>query len=56
MTEQVARRGKLSFQNVGGKGIYNVLRFQNSRGAKTHLHVGGQSPPPKCSPEVGANN
>ena len=27
----------------GGKGVYNVLTFQKSRGARAHL--GGQMPP-----------
>ena len=46
-TENVARGGKLSFQNVGegGKGVYDVLTFQKSRGAKGPL-----APPPKRSP------
>ena len=34
-TENVARGGKLSFQNVGGAKVYNVLTFQKSRGGKS---------------------
>ena len=46
-TENVARGGKLSFQNVGegGKGVYDVLTFQKSRGPKAP-----SLPPPKRSP------
>ena len=35
-TENVARRGNLSFQNVGGggEGVYDVLTFQKSRRAR----------------------
>ena len=37
----------------GGKGVYDVLTLQKSRGARAHL--GGQRPlhPPKCSRERG---
>ena len=47
-TENVAGRGETeSFQNVGGgKGVYNVLTFQKSRGASAHLG-GGHLPPLK---------
>ena len=31
----------------GSEGVYDVLTFQKSRGAK--VHPGGQSAPPKCS-------
>ena len=37
-----------SFQNVGGAkvyGVYNVLTFQKSRGARAHLGGGGEMPP-----------
>ena len=48
-TDNVARGGKLSFQNVGGggggEGVYNVLTFQKSRGARAHLGGGGKGPP-----------
>ena len=43
-TVNVARGGKLSFQNVGGgKGVYNVLTLQKSRGARANLG-GGKGP------------
>ena len=44
--ENVARWGKLSFQNVGGgKGVYNVLTFQKSRGGKSSPRGGGANAP-----------
>ena len=46
-TENVARGSKLSFRNVGGgKGVYNVLTFQNSRGGGARAHLGGANAPP----------
>ena len=49
--------GTLSFQNVGGgKGVYDVLTLQKSRGDKSSPRGGGggQRPthPPKRSPAV----
>ena len=49
-TENVAKGGKLSFQNVGGgggEGVYNVLAFK-SRGCKSSPR-GGKDPLP-CPP------
>ena len=46
-TENVARGGRLRVsKNVGGKGVYNVLTFQKSRGARAHLEGGKWPPPP----------
>ena len=45
-TEILARGQTESFQNVGGgggKGVYNVLTFQKSGGARAHL--GGKMSP-----------
>ena len=33
-TENVAKGGKMSFQNVGGEGVYDVSTFQKSRGGQ----------------------
>ena len=33
-TENVAGGGKLSFKNVGGEGVYDVLTFQKYRGGQ----------------------
>ena len=33
-----------SFQNVGGKGVYNVLTFQKSKGGKSSPR-GANAPP-----------
>ena len=47
-TENVARGQTESFQNVGGKGVYNVLTFPKSRGARAHLgEANAPSYPPK---------
>ena len=45
----VAGGGKLSFQNVGGKDVDDVLTLQKSREGKSSPRVKGPSSPPKCS-------
>ena len=51
-TENVARGGKLSFQNVhgrGGEGVYDILTFQKSRGGLGLRHFTRRRTFRKCA-------
>ena len=51
-TENVAKGGKLSFQNVGDEGVYDVLTLQKFMGGKGSPR-GGQRPHTPLNPFAG---